>query len=389
MGILQEYMSKGWAHAQFEEELNRLINEYSKIRNCNLLVYVAPTQSNIPDVILSQKDFYFIKDILDATIIKKENLDIYLETPGGSGETAEEIVKYIRKKYNKVSFVICGEAKSAGTIIAMSGDEILMTDTGSLGPIDAQMLIGRSQISAYDYTDWIEEKRKEAEKKSLNQVDVAILAQISPGELKGAINAQEYAVEMVKEWLVKYKFKNWNHTKTRGIPVTQKMKEDRAAEIAHDLNNHNKWKTHGRSLKKEDLEGIKLNITDIEQNSELKDIVYRIHTICRLMCLSGNTYKIIANENNKLVFTANQVPGEQKNIVAETAEIEVKCSKCGKEHHLYLKLKDDDSLDRQAQEKGRIKFPKNNILVCDCGFELNLSDTRNDIEAQTGLKTID
>ena len=188
MTILEEYLSKGWTHIQLEEELSRLINEYSRVRECNLLVYAATTQAPVPDVALSQKDFYFIKDLLDGCAEKKEKLDIYLETPGGSGEAAEEIVKYIRKKYNDISFVICGEAKSAGTILAMSGDEILMTDTGSLGPIDAQMVIGRSQVSAYDYTDWVEEKRKEAETKPLNQVDIAILAQISPGELKGAIN---------------------------------------------------------------------------------------------------------------------------------------------------------------------------------------------------------
>lgn len=385
MNILQEYISKGWTHVQLEQELNRLINEYSKLRDCNLLVYAAPTQSPVPDVALTQKDYYFIKDLLDSCEIKKEKLDIYLETPGGSGETAEEIVKYIRKKYTNVSFVICGEAKSAGTIMAMSGDEILMTDTGSLGPIDAQMIIGRSQVSAYDYTDWVEEKRKEAEKKGLNPVDIAILAQISPGELKGAINAQEYAVELVKEWLANYKFKNWTHTKTRGIEVTKEMKEKRASEIARDLNNHNKWKTHGRSLKKEDLEAIKLNITDIEEDDKLKELVYRIHTICRLMYMSGNTYKIIATENNKLIFTANQLPTQPP----EVGEVDVECTNCKKIHNLYVKFKSDENLDNQAQAKGRKKFPKDNLLVCDCGFELNLVDVRNNIEAQTGLKTVD
>ena len=64
---------------------------------------------------------------------------MYIETPGGSGETAEEVVKFLRNNFDTVSFVVSGEAKSAGTIIVLSGDEILMTETGSLGPIDAQM----------------------------------------------------------------------------------------------------------------------------------------------------------------------------------------------------------------------------------------------------------
>ena len=162
MNYLNEYMSKHMSHFDLENELTSLIKRYNELRDCNMLVYAATTESPVPDVALNQKDFYFIKDLLDNYDTKKDKLEIYLETPGGRGETAEEIVKYVRKKYKNVSFVICGEAKSAGTILTMSGDEILMTDTGSLGPIDAQMMIGRSQVSAYDYTSWIEEKREEA-----------------------------------------------------------------------------------------------------------------------------------------------------------------------------------------------------------------------------------
>jgi ATP-dependent protease ClpP protease subunit len=39
-----------------------------------------------------------------------------IETPGGSGEAAEEIVEFLYSKYNTVDFIISGEAKSAGTL---------------------------------------------------------------------------------------------------------------------------------------------------------------------------------------------------------------------------------------------------------------------------------
>ena len=389
MNYLNEYMSKRLTHIDLENELTKLIKKYNELRDCTMLVYAATTESPVPDVALNQKDFYFIKDLLDSCEKKTDKLEIYLETPGGRGETAEEIVKYVRKKYKNVTFVICGEAKSAGTILTMSGDEILMTDTGSLGPIDAQMIIGRSQVSAYDYTSWVEEKREEAKKAPLNQADIAILAQITPGEIKGAINAQEYAVDMVEEWLVKYKFKNWNETETNHEKVSNEKKKERAREIATALNNHNKWKTHGRSLKREDLEKLKLKITNVEENEELKEIVYRIHTICRLIYMTSNTYKIIATCNNKISFTANPTPPVNQRQKPEVVELDVDCSKCGKKHELYLKLINNNNLDIQAQQKGRKKFPKDNILKCDCGYEMNLVDIRNNIESQIGIKTID
>ena len=55
----------------------------------------------------------------------------------------------------------------------------------------------------------------------------------------------------------------------------------------------------------------------------------------------------------------------------------------------YLKLINNDNLDIQAQQKGRIKFPKDNILKCDCGYEMNLVDIRNNVESQIGVKTIE
>jgi hypothetical protein len=47
-----------------------------------------------------------------------------------------------------------------------------MADTGSLGPIDAQVKIGRSVVSAHDYKEWVGLKRDEAAKNgSLNPFD--------------------------------------------------------------------------------------------------------------------------------------------------------------------------------------------------------------------------
>ena len=166
MTILEEYLKKinanRWGSIELEQELKRLIKIYNEKRNTNLIIYASSFNPNLPSA-LEQKDFYYLKDLLDG-IPKGENLDVYIETPGGSGTTAEEIVRYVHSEFNKISFVICGEAKSAGTIMAMSADEILMTKTGSLGPIDAQMISNRGVVSAYDYIEWVNSKRKDAEK---------------------------------------------------------------------------------------------------------------------------------------------------------------------------------------------------------------------------------
>ena len=140
MSFMKEYIDKRLSVKDLEDELAVLMRKYNKLRNTYLFVYSTAIRKNIPQVALEQDDFYIIYDIL-SNLPNTKKIDFYIETPGGSGEAAEEIVRFLRKKFDHVSFVVSGESKSAGTLIVLSGDEILMTDSASLGPIDAQVRI--------------------------------------------------------------------------------------------------------------------------------------------------------------------------------------------------------------------------------------------------------
>jgi hypothetical protein len=393
MGLMSEYIGKKLSSMDLEKELLRLIKEYNKYRNTYLLLMVSAVGKPIQDIALSQEDYYMVADILSNTNeIKK--IDIYIETPGGSGEAAEEIVEFIRNKFDFVSFIVSGEAKSAGTIMVLSADEILMTQTGSLGPIDAQVRVGRSTISAYDYIEWIEEKHKEAQEKGkLNPFDATMIAQISPGELKGVNNALCFAKDLVAKWLKEYKFKHWNITKTRQITVDEEMKTKRADEIVSRLVNHTEWRSHGRSLKIEDLEEIGLEIKKVKDDTQLEDIVNRIQIVCRLLFGTTSVYKIFATEKEKIFKQANIVQPIQNvpknNQDLQVVDVKTKCEKCGKEHKLYAKFKNNLQIIQDFHKKGYISFPKDNKIKCSCGFEINLLPIRNNIEIQTGLKVID
>ncbi len=394
MSLMNEYIKKtkeGWGSIEFESELLRLISEYNKLRDTYLFVYAAAVGKPIPAVPLEQSDFYVIRDLL-ASKKDLQKVDMYIETPGGSGETAEEIVRFLRNNFNTVSFVVSGEAKSAGTIIVLSGDEILMTETGSLGPIDAQMKIGRSVISAYDYIEWVEEKRKEAEEKDkLNPFDATMVAQITPGELGSVFHALKFAEELVVEWLINYKFKKWTTTETRKIPVTEVMKRKRAEEIAKELTNHSKWRLHGRSIKISDLEEIGLKITRVDNDPKLAEIVYRIQTVCRLLFESTTSFKIFATQDNKIFRQAVSVGAPirvPEKPTGDVVEIEQKCPKCGETYKIYAKLVPNPKIDVDFKNKGFIPFPKDGKIICKCGFEIDLLGIKNQIEIQTGRKII-
>ncbi|RJQ47421.1 MAG: peptidase [Nitrospiraceae bacterium] len=392
MSLLNEYINKRMSGNDLEVELLRLISEYNKLRKTYLFVYAAAIGKPIPSVPLEQSDFYVFHDLLSG---KKDykRVDIYLETPGGSGETAEEIVEFLRNNFDTVSFVVSGEAKSAGTIIVLSGDEILMTETGSLGPIDAQVRIGRFVVSAYDYIEWVNEKRKEAEKQgALNPFDATMIAQITPGELSGVYHALEYAKDLVVDWLTKYKFKKWIVTETNKLPVTEQIKRKRASEIAKELTDHSKWRSHGRSIKRYDLEGIGLKIKRVEDDSKLSELIYRIQIVCRLLFDNTTIFKIFATEDTKIFKQAApanvpmKIPASA--VKPDAVEIDQKCPQCGTIHKIYAKFVNNPKVDRELTAKGFKPFPKDGKMICKCGYEVDLSGIKNQIETDLGRKVI-
>lgn len=282
-------------------ELKSLIERYNSIRGKYLFLYSAAVGEMRSDTSIIQNDFYIIRDLL-AQIPSVKEIDFYIETPGGSGEAVAEIVEFLRSRFEEVNFIIAGEAKSAGTILALSGDNILMTETASLGPIDAQIPLGRSWISAYDHINTINQiKTKAEETGKINPVDAILISQMTYGEIKGIENALEFAKDLVIEWIPKYKFKNWELTETRKKPVTEEMKKERAKELAEALVNSEKWRKHSRSIKIPDLEDIGLKITRLDDHRELSDIVYRIHTLLRIIYERTKICKVFASVDDAII----------------------------------------------------------------------------------------
>lgn len=388
--ILNKYISKHRSVTELHDELKRLMKEYKSLTKRDLFVYasdfVKGANPNI-NISLCQDDFYIFQDMLREEKFSK--IDVYLETPGGSGESAEEIARFLHNKFEEVNFVVAGEAKSAGTILALSGDNILMTETGSLGPIDAQIKIGRSVVSAYDYKNWIDEKRNEAQKYNrLNPLDAIIVSQISPGEIKKVINALEFAKDLVIDWLVTYKFKNWTKTETRNVEVTDEIKKERATEVANELTNQTKLRTHGRSLKIDDLRKW-LKIEKIDDDKKLSEIVYSLKTVIRLIFDQSSTFKLFLCGDNKIMRTfaaSNQPVGlppvGQKAKTQKNIEIALNCPKCGQAHKITAYL----NKEQKPQHIAKSNVTDKDTFICNnCGFELDLKPIKNDLELK--LKT--
>jgi hypothetical protein len=92
--------------------------------------------------------------------------------------------------------------------------------------------------------------------------------------------ARELSISLLKEWLVKYKFKNWRRTKTRKLKVTKAMRVKRAEEIGNLLNKIDKWNSHGRGIHMSILRrDLKLVIEDFGRNPKLNAGIKEYHQL--------------------------------------------------------------------------------------------------------------
>lgn len=242
---------------------------------CSLISYIGPIHpAYLPQFL----------EFVESVAAKRKQTDkpdrvlILLSTPGGVVETVEKMVEIVRHFYQEVLFIVPVAAMSAGTVFCMSGDKIFMDFASSLGPIDPQVQgpDGRF-VPALGYLDKVNELIfKSKFGGGLSDAEYVLIRALDLATLRRYEQARDLSINLLKEWLVKYKFKDWTtHATTNpGSPVTQTQKEQRAEEIAKVLCDNNTWHSHGRFIGINKLTGLlKLKIEDYTNNENLRTAV--------------------------------------------------------------------------------------------------------------------
>jgi membrane-bound ClpP family serine protease len=270
----------------FDLTLHNILNErLAKLEAhfvADVIFYYGPIADSL------EKPFRdFIEDLKNDTV-QHNTLCIILNTPGGSAETVEKLVKITRHHYQEVYFIVPDAAYSAGTIFCMSGDKIFMDYSSALGPIDPQVFNGKNWVPALGYLDKVEEMINKSAKGQLTQAELIMLREQDLAMLRRHEQARDLTIALLKEWLVKYKFKNWN-THKDGSEVTTQQKEDRAKDIAKDLGDNKLWHSHGRSIGVAALTNIlKLKIEDYSTDTLLKPLIREYNDlICQYILRNG------------------------------------------------------------------------------------------------------
>lgn len=273
------------------------IQEIKELTKRDVLVYFSDLKKNHPAGAITWDDKTCFADIIEG--LGKDGVDVIIHSPGGSAEATESLVSMLREQFDHIRFIVPNMAKSAATMLALSGNEILMDDRSELGPIDPQIQINGNFVPAQTLIDGFEEAKKvilevgtdilPAYLPLLNKYDLHIL-QICE-------NAKKLSEELVKNWLSMYMFKDdENATK-------------KADDIAKNLANHKKYLSHSRPIGINEAKQIGIKISDLRDTPQLRTKVWELYCILEILLERSPIIKLYENSNG--VILLRNIPVQQ------------------------------------------------------------------------------
>lgn len=267
-----------------------LLHEHTK-RNAIIYMVQWTQPANIPpDLInITEEDVQGLMEVIHG--LTGSELDLIVHSPGGSAESVEGIVNYLRTKFDHIRVIVPQAAMSAATMLACAADVLMMGKHSSIGPIDPQIRIntqyGPQVVPAQAVLDQFEMARKECQDPKQLGAWIPILGQYGPALVVQCQNALELSQQLVSEWLESYMFKDKQDAK------------EKASKVAGILADHQRFKSHGRHIDREEAREFGLTIVNLEEDQKLQDMILSVfHSTTHTFNGTG-AVKIIENHMGK------------------------------------------------------------------------------------------
>lgn len=245
------------AHEQGGRWLNQLrfscYERIERLRERPLLVYATKFLGGIhpaAPVAIEPFDIDGFTDLAGSVDQEHQEVDIILHSPGGNPEATERIVYILRNRFRRITFLVPHSAFSAATMLALSGNDIILHPIASLGPIDPQIngIPARSIRRGFDR---VRELLKEQGPEALPAY-LPLIEKHSLELLEICDDSLKLSRELVTEWLGKYMFAG-------------EIDSPLIAPAVEFLSDYDTHKTHGRPITYDKLQALNLRITVAEQ----------------------------------------------------------------------------------------------------------------------------
>jgi len=290
----QEALRRRGSHAprgDFDSVRREQLQRLAKYTGRNLILYVVdfldPGRIKAPGALsIDPSDKLGFIEVIRR--LEEGAVDVLIESPGGSPEATEAIVRLLRQKFTDVRFIIPNMAKSAATMMAMSGNLLVLDSPSELGPIDPQFIFHRegNPITSPAHAilgqfDWATEEIKRDPEQL--PVWVPILNQYGPSLLVECDTAIELAKRLVTNWLEKYMF---------GGEAAARKKANRVAKYLAAYDEH---LSHGRPIGMEELRKLDVKILDMSTDATFKERIWDVYNSVIATFVGTGAYKIFEN----------------------------------------------------------------------------------------------
>ncbi len=283
----------------FDSVRRKYLKQAFDLTKRNIILYASgwvskPEATSFLGIV--DEDLHGLMEVIHG--LSGSELDLILHTPGGSLEVAEAFVSYLRSKFNNIRIIVPSMAMSAGTMIACSGDKIVLGKHSFLGPTDPQIVLptttGLRMVSVQSILDQFDLAQKECKDPAKLSAWLPMLShQYGPDLLIQSEKALKLSRELVESWLSKYMLKGNN---------------EEAKKIAGWLSNNKLFKTHSRRISREQLENKGLKIQHLEENQREQDLFLSIFHATMHIFAGSPTIKIIENHHGRAFIRALPPP---------------------------------------------------------------------------------
>lgn len=292
-------------------DINRALADLAAIRGRPCVCYLANVVKPVDRTGIDTEDDLPFAELVSSIPPASREVDVFLVTPGGSGQQVNQFVQALRPRFDKVGFLLPFRALSAGTLSALAGDEIIMDPRAYIGPIDPQIRSkGGAQVPAQAMFALIEEiqRRGDESLKNGGQPDwtlIRMLDSIDPKELGNALSSSKYVEALAASYIDQYKFKFWTVRESSGIAVTPEYRKERAGAISALLCNHNFWRSHSHGITREVAEQqLQLQIVHPEDTPALLRAMRRLWALFYYAFEKSNIRKAFIGDGYTVVMNA-------------------------------------------------------------------------------------
>jgi len=287
--------------AQIVEQIQDTLHTLAQVTGRPALLYAgaAAPSSAAATPFLCGEDFFVLAELVEA--LPRAGLDLILESQGGTVETVEQIVSFLRLNFSSIRCLIPHLATGAATLLALAADEILLDDRGALGPIDPSVPLRRVRPDgsvAVEYVpastvlqgfDHAREVLREEGERGLTAFS-PLLERYDLHLLEMCRRASELARELARGWLKEYMFAELSPRDATG-PIRR---------IVDRLGKPSEFVSHLRPLGLASLQDCGLQVTDLRPRPELREPVWTLYGLVNLLFeRQPGVYKIYATSQSE------------------------------------------------------------------------------------------